>query len=315
MKSPKVLVLMSTYNGERFLQEQLDSILSQQGVEVSLLVRDDGSSDNTCKILSDYASQYPNIVWKSCENVGFVRSFSSLVRMAATSDIDVDYYAFADQDDIWMSNKLAIACSVLASKDNSKPNLFTSNSMQIDAEGRELELFHKGPEPKFRKGNVLVFGTEQGCSMVFNKKAIELYSADEPNLTWHDRWMYHICYFLGSVTYDHQPLFYYRRHEKNALANHKAGSLEGEPSKIVRVYRILFVEPPVTNHVEMAREFYDHFASRLNKDDKKLFRRFIVCRKSIVSKIYMLFSRYFIYPYYDANEGRLQKWLILAGRL
>ena len=315
MKGPKVLVLMSTYNGERFLEEQLDSILSQEDVNVSLLVRDDGSKDNTCQILSDYALKHQNIELKLCENVGFVKSFSELVKMAVTLDIDADYYAFADQDDIWMPQKLAMACSVLATKDNSKPNLFTSNSMQIDAEGRELELFHKGPEPKFRKGNVLVFGTEQGCSMVFNRKAVEIYSEHEPSLTWHDRWLYHICYFLGSVTYDHQPLFYYRRHEKNALANHKAGSLEGEPSKIVRVYRILFVEPPVTNHVEMAQEFYDHFASRLKKDDQKLFRRFIVCRKSLASKIYMLFSRHFIYPYYDANEGRLLKWLILAGRL
>ena len=306
---------MSTYNGERFLEEQIDSILSQEDVNVSLLVRDDGSKDNTCQILSDYALKHQNIELKLCENVGFVKSFSELVKMAVTLDIDADYYAFADQDDIWMPQKLAMACSVLATKDNSKPNLFTSNSMQIDAEGRELELFHKGPEPKFRKGNVLVFGTEQGCSMVFNRKAVEIYSEHEPSLTWHDRWLYHICYFLGSVTYDHQPLFYYRRHEKNALANHKAGSLEGEPSKIVRVYRILFVEPPVTNHVEMAQEFYDHFASRLKKDDQKLFRRFIVCRKSLASKIYMLFSRHFIYPYYDANEGRLLKWLILAGRL
>lgn len=315
MKGPKVLVLMSTYNGERFLEEQLDSILSQEDVNVSLLVRDDGSKDNTCQILSDYALKHQNIELKLCENVGFVKSFSELVKMAVTLDIDADYYAFADQDDIWMPKKLAMACSVLAMKDNSKPNLFTSNSMQIDAEGRELELFHKGPEPKFRKGNVLVFGTEQGCSMVFNRKAVEIYSEHEPSLTWHDRWLYHICYFLGSVTYDHQPLFYYRRHEKNALANHKAGSLEGEPSKIVRVYRILFVEPPVTNHVEMAQEFYDHFASRLKKDDQKLFRRFIVCRRSLASKIYMLFSRHFIYPYYDANEGRLLKWLVLAGRL
>ena len=306
---------MSTYNGERFLEEQLDSILSQEDVNVSLLVRDDGSKDNTCQILSDYALKHQNIELKLCENVGFVKSFSELVKMAVTLDIDADYYAFADQDDIWMPQKLAMACSVLAMKDNSKPNLFTSNSMQIDAEGRELELFHKGPEPKFRKGNVLVFGTEQGCSMVFNRKAVEIYSEHEPSLTWHDRWLYHICYFLGSVTYDHQPLFYYRRHEKNALANHKAGSLEGEPSKIVRVYRILFVEPPVTNHVEMAQEFYDHFASRLKKDDQKLFRRFIVCRRSLASKIYMLFSRHFIYPYYDANEGRLLKWLVLAGRL
>ena len=306
---------MSTYNGERFLEEQLDSILCQEDVNVSLLVRDDGSKDNTCQILSDYALKHQNIELKLCENVGFVKSFSELVKMAVTLDIDADYYAFADQDDIWMPQKLAMACSVLATKDNSKPNLFTSNSMQIDAEGRELELFHKGPEPKFRKGNVLVFGTEQGCSMVFNRKAVEIYSEHEPSLTWHDRWLYHICYFLGSVTYDHQPLFYYRRHEKNALANHKAGSLEGEPSKIVRVYRILFVEPPVTNHVEMAQEFYDHFASRLKKDDQKLFRRFIVCRRSLASKIYMLFSRHFIYPYYDANEGRLLKWLVLAGRL
>ena len=306
---------MSTYNGERFLEEQLDSILCQEDVNVSLLVRDDGSKDNTCQILSDYALKHQNIELKLCENVGFVKSFSELVKMAVTLDIDADYYAFADQDDIWMPPKLAMACSVLATKDNSKPNLFTSNSMQIDAEGRELELFHKGPEPKFRKGNVLVFGTEQGCSMVFNRKAVEIYSEHEPSLTWHDRWLYHICYFLGSVTYDHQPLFYYRRHEKNALANHKAGSLEGEPSKIVRVYRILFVEPPVTNHVEMAQEFYDHFASRLKKDDQKLFRRFIVCRRSLASKIYMLFSRHFIYPYYDANEGRLLKWLVLAGRL
>ena len=340
MKNPIVLVLMSTYNGERFLKEQIDSILSQEGVDVRLLVRDDGSTDRTWEILEVYASGYRNIVITRGENVGFVKSFSALVRMAldytnmeeaAQSTIEEAvqttptppnlggeremFYAFADQDDIWMPKKLMTACSVLSSKDPSKPNLFTSNSMQVDAEGKELELFHKGPEPKFRKGNVLVFGTEQGCSMVFNRRAIELYSECEPQLTWHDRWLYHICYFLGSVTYDHRPLFYYRRHENNALANHHAGSLEGEPSKIVRVYRILFVEPPVTNHVEMAKEFYDHFAPRLNTADRQLFRRFIVCRKSIASKIYMLFSRLFIYPYYDVNEGRLLKWLIMAGRL
>lgn len=315
MKNPKVLVLMSTYNGERFLQEQLDSILKQENVDVSLLVRDDGSKDNTCKILSDYASKYQNIEWKDGENVGFVRSFSALVKMASTYDSDADFFAFADQDDIWIPNKLATACEVLATKDDSRPNLFTSNSMQVDAEGRELEPFHKGPEPKFRRGNVLVFGTEQGCSMVFNKKAVEIYSEHEPSLTWHDRWMYHICYFMGSVTYDHRILFYYRRHENNALANHKAGSLEGESNKIVRVYRILFTEPPVTNHVEMAQEFYNHFASRLKKEDQKLFQRFIVCRKNWGSKIYMLFSRHFVYPYYDVNEGRLLKWLILAGRI
>ena len=96
MKNPVVLVLMSTYNGELFLKEQIDSILSQEGVDVRLLVRDDGSKDNTCSILSDYASAHQNIEWKACENVGFVKSFSALVKMAMTSEIPADYYAFAD---------------------------------------------------------------------------------------------------------------------------------------------------------------------------------------------------------------------------
>ena len=315
MKQPLVMVLMSTYNGERFLREQLNSIINQKNVVVYLLIRDDGSTDETCRILSEYASKYQNIEWEHAENVGFVKSFSSLVKKAVNTTVSVDFYAFADQDDIWMSQKLITACTALAPKDASKPQLFTSNSMQIDAKGHQLDLFHKGPEPKFRKGNVLVFGTEQGCSMVFNRKALEIYSEHVPSLTWHDRWLYHICYFMGSVTYDHQPLFYYRRHENNALANHMARSLEGETRRIVRVFRILCVEPPVTKHVEMAQEFYDCFSSLLSKDDRMLFKRFVKCRKSILSKVYMLFSRHFIYPYYDVNEGRLLKWLIIAGRL
>lgn len=315
MRQPHVMILMSTYNGERFLCEQLDSILHQIYVEVYILIRDDGSTDGTCRILSEYASRYQNIEWKSAANVGFVKSFTSLVNMALSSSVSADFYAFADQDDIWMPQKLITACTALTPKDASKPHLFTSNSMQIDATGHQLDLFHKGPEPKFRKGNVLVFGTEQGCSMVFNRKALEIYSAHVPSLTWHDRWLYHICYFMGSVTYDHQPLFYYRRHENNALANYVAGSLNEESSKIVRVFRILCVEPPITKHVEMAQEFYDCFSSQLSKEDRILFKRFVKCRKSVFSKIYMLFSRHFIYPYYDVNEGRLLKWLIIAGRL
>jgi len=313
--SPQVLVLMSTYNGERFLREQLDSIFSQKNVRVSLMVRDDGSKDHTCDILAEYGSKHPEMEWERGENVGFVGSFTALVKKAYESALRPSFYAFADQDDIWMSHKLIKACETLSTKDDSRPNLFTSNSMQIDAKGNELVPFHQGPVPKFRKGNVLVFGTEQGCSMVFNRKAIEIYASHAPSVTWHDRWLYHICYFLGSVTYCHDSLFFYRRHEHNALANHKAGSLEGEPSKIVRVYRILFKEPPVTNHVEMAQEFYTQFSSQLSKEDRTLFKRFVACRKNIFSKIYILFSKHFIYPYYDKNEGRLLKWLILAGRL
>lgn len=313
---PSVLVLMSTYRGERFLREQLDSILSQEDVDVTLLVRDDGSKDSTGAILSEYAAKDSRVSWMAAANVGFVKSFSELMWMGWDYNPRPDFYAFADQDDIWFPKKLITACRALSAADVSKPCLFTSNSMQVDAEGHELELFHPGPSPKYRKGNVLVFGTEQGCSMVFNRKAVEIYVNNEPQLNWHDRWLYHICYFLGETVYSHEPLFYYRRHEHNALANsHAAGGLAGEKRKIVRVFRILFTEPPMTNHVEMAHEFYERFGSLLNNEDQRIFRRFIVCRTNLLSKIYMIFSHHFIYPFSDPNERRLLKWLILAGRL
>jgi glycosyltransferase involved in cell wall biosynthesis len=168
VKNPKVLVLMSTYNGERFLREQLDSILSQQDVEISLLVRDDGSKDNTCQILSDYASKHQNVIWKSFENVGFVKSFSALIRMANTSDIDADFYAFADQDDIWMSNKLATACTVLATKDNSKPTSSLQTPCRLMQMDVSWNLFTKGPSLSSGRVTYSFLGLSRGvvwCSI------------------------------------------------------------------------------------------------------------------------------------------------------
>lgn len=315
MKTPLVLVLMSTYNGERFLCEQLDSVLTQSGVDVRLLIRDDGSTDNTLRILRQYAERYPDVELHEAKNVGFIKSFSALIQMAVDYPTTPDFYAFCDQDDVWMPEKLGIACDRLSKMDASKPCLFTSNSMEVDSDGNEMELFHKGHRPDYRKGNVLVYGTEQGCSMVFNRKAVEIYAGCPPEITWHDRWLYHICYFLGETSYEHKPLFYYRIHKNNALANNKANSLVNEKRRIVRIFRLLFTEPPMTKHVEMAREFYEHFGDQLSADEQCLFKRYIVCRRNIISKIYLLCSSQFSYPFSDANERRFLKWQIIAGRL
>lgn len=90
-KMKSVLVLMSTYNGEKYLAEQIDSILQQQDVKVYLLARDDGSHDSTFKILEKYSLQHDNIKCVKGENVGFIQSFSKLVCMAANTD-DFDCY-------------------------------------------------------------------------------------------------------------------------------------------------------------------------------------------------------------------------------
>ena len=97
----KIQVLMSTYNGEKYLKEQIESILNQEKVEVNILIRDDGSCDKTLKIIKEL-SKNPKISYYEGKNIGPAKSFMDLVNKSGDK---FNYYAFADQDDIWMPNK------------------------------------------------------------------------------------------------------------------------------------------------------------------------------------------------------------------
>lgn len=102
MNTKSVQVVMSTYNGEKYLKEQIDSILSQEGVDVRLYIRDDGSSDRTTDILASY-QEHKNVKIEKGNNLGFAKSF-----LTALDECDeADYYAFSDQDDVWEKDKLS----------------------------------------------------------------------------------------------------------------------------------------------------------------------------------------------------------------
>ena len=105
----KVCVLMSTYNGEKYLKEQIESILNQENIEVDILIRDDGSTDNTLNILENYTQKYKNIRYYTGENLRSAKSFMNLLFTVK----EYDYYAFSDQDDVWKKNKLYTAVSKL----------------------------------------------------------------------------------------------------------------------------------------------------------------------------------------------------------
>ena len=268
----RVLVLMSTYNGELYLREQLDSILGQKGVEVDLLVRDDGSTDKTFDILKEYAAEHGNMVITRGENVGFVRSFSILAEMAVEkkgSEGGYDYYAFSDQDDIWMPNKLKTACWRLSKRGGEEevPMLFSSNSLFVDDSMRVLGMFHK-ETPHYTKQNVMIYPTEQGCSMVFNRRALELYDEHPPKDAWHDRWMCLICNFLGKTVYCQSPLFYYRIHGGNMI-----GRKQKLWDRIVDDVKFFLTSDAKIS--QMAEEFYGAYENRLTDEDREEMRDFL----------------------------------------
>nr|WP_303104047.1 glycosyltransferase [Megamonas funiformis] len=155
---------MSTYNGENYLEEQIESLRKQKDVDIKILVRDDGSKDNTVKILEKYKKEGILDFYKG-NNVGYAKSFLHLL----TNNIEADYYAFCDQDDVWLPDKLIKAIEKI--NENEKPSLYASALKRVDENLKFLGI-------QSFKNLKLTLGAEftrhrlAGCTFVFNKRWI-----------------------------------------------------------------------------------------------------------------------------------------------
>ena len=170
----RVLVLMATYNGQEHLAEQLDSILSQEGVEVFVRVSDDCSTDNTFRILETYASEHDNIeIIYNSTHQGKTRTIMQLVYDAPVESYD--YIALANQDDIWLSGKLAAGTDHI-SANTSRPELYYAGSVCIDARGRVIGDEFDGYEvcASHPGSLLLVRNWALGCTMLMNGALVKL---------------------------------------------------------------------------------------------------------------------------------------------
>lgn len=288
----KVLVMLSAYNGEKYIEEQIYSIFNQQSVDVTILVRDDGSKDATLEVLDLLKKKYGKIDIIKGVNKGFTGSFTELVTVAYSNYGSFQYYSFADQDDVWFDNKLITACNTLCKYPSDKPCLFSCNSMITDSKLQPIELFWK-KQPEITRGNIIEYGLSQGCSMTFNYEALKLYAENPPQLNWHDRWMTLICNYLGHYEYCQEPLFYYRYHGGNALM------IDGntEPDNLIKhIYSRLyyyFVFGPISHHYEMANEFISVFGEFLDDEDLELFKIYTTYRKNVLNRFKIMFGKVF----------------------
>lgn len=212
----KILVLMSTYNGEKYLDEQIKSIMEQEKVDVHLLVRDDGSKDSTREIVNRYIQTYPGkIELEAGTNLGFAKSFMTLVYMGYERK-EYNYFAFSDQDDIWLKDKLSAAVSHLQTLDETKPGLYFADALAVDENMNEL-MHCCGENPLITKETSLVRYFMLGCTMAFNRATAEVLYIHRPEskILMHDLWLNQTCVFLGNVVYDKQYHILYRQHSNN----------------------------------------------------------------------------------------------------
>lgn len=219
MKS--VLVLMSTYNGSLFVEKQIESIFNQKDVNVSILVRDDGSSDQTVEILTKCKAVYNNIEIISSYNVGVKHSFLILMKEAQKFH-QYDYFAFSDQDDLWLPDKLSRALSMMELTNSS---FYYSSCKVVNENLITIEENHVLPEmPSI--GKAMVCNSILGCTVVFNRSLLKIANCCMPDINkimMHDSWLYKIALATGfKVIYDKTPHILYRQHRNNTVGARKS---------------------------------------------------------------------------------------------
>lgn len=211
----KVQVLMSTYNGEMFIREQIDSILNQDYSNIELLIRDDGSSDKTIHIINEYATKYNNIKYFLGKNIGPCQSFFELLLNADTNS---DYFAFADQDDYWMPNKISKAIEKLEKVKIHQNLMYASRAIIVNEKLDILESNNRKVSINPGFGNALVENVCIGCSIVFNNQLLSLIIDRIPQKAFmHDWWLYLVSSCFGEIIYDNESYLLYRQHNHNAI--------------------------------------------------------------------------------------------------
>lgn len=286
---PKVIVLLSSYNGAKYIEEQIKSILEQKYVNVELIIRDDGSNDGTVELLMQYA-KLRNITVLTESNVGFVNSFLKLMEFAP----DSDYYALADQDDIWYPDKLHRAVTLINSINQNIPILYGANQNYVDKDGNFIGLHFTKDMNKFTSIMNLVYGNYIcGCTMVFNKLLLEklLQQTKSKEIAYHrvhDTWMILIAKIYGSFIYDEVPVMDFRRHENNASQGANGINLKGVKLYTTRISNFFKGKPPKSRASYTAKILLDSFSNILPAKIKEELTLLIQYKHKINIKVKML---------------------------
>ncbi len=272
--SKKVAILLCTYNGERFLREQLDSFASQTYRNWSIHVSDDGSTDSTLEILEEYKSQLGEgkLFISHGPRQGFAKNFLSLIK---NREIIADYFAFSDQDDVWLDDKLSRSIAKIPRVPLNKPHLYCSRTRLVNS---DLALLGFSPSFKMRPcfENSLVQSLAGANTMLINNATRDLMCrvADDAPVVAHDWLVYQLVTGCGGdVVFDQIPTLLYRQHEANLI-----GANATFRNQVIRILKMLtgrFSEWSTLNLIVL-----DSVRMELTENNRLILERFEAARKS-----------------------------------
>lgn len=274
----RVNVLLPTYNGARYLREQLQSIEIQTLPVARITFRDDGSTDGSDALVREWAAGRPNVRWLQGPRLGAANSFFTLLDSCGD---ECDYFAFADQDDVWFPDKIERAVFCLGCRGTEEPAMYCSRAEYVDESLGHIGYSRIPKKVDFM--NALVENIVIGCTVVLNRSARNLLRRRLPQKAlMHDWWCYLVLSGLGEIVFDERPGIKYRQHAGNVVG--------GTSSRIELVRRGIarFVKssPGAKPLSDQAIEFRECFADSLTQQKRRAIDRFLTVRENLWARLY-----------------------------
>ena len=283
-EKPVVQVLMSTYNGEKYLKRQIESIIKQECVICNVIIRDDGSTDETKNVLEECANLYPGkIEYYLCENIGYKKSFLKLLEYAQ----EADYYAFADQDDVWNKDKVILAIEKLENI-NEKVKLYVSNVRVTNEKMEEIGFSNLQNMPN-RLEALFTRTRFAGCTFVYSQELLRLclpytrLEYKEREMPDHDFLLAAIAYSVGEVYIDFESHLNHVRH-KTSVTSGGNGIIKRIK---IELYNI-FIRRNVRLH--MAQLIVTNNDISIKEKEEKFLREVLNYKNNLFCKLQLIFN-------------------------
>ena len=295
-------ILMATYNGEAFVEEQVRSIINQTYTDWRLLVHDDGSTDSTIAILHRLSKEDQRIVLveDGVQHLGVARNFIHLADCSTA-----DFAMFCDQDDIWLPNKVADMLTEISRYNQDVPQVVYSNAYLWNPQQGIISDKNTLTFPTTLRQTLFLNTGIQGAAAIFNQRMCKLLRQPLEEYAMHDHVLLLLGITLGEVHYLHQSLMYYRQHESNVTGN-APGSIA---KKIALMWENRAVPLVSQVHLEGLRAFFNHFKQQLTSDDQHIIHVFLEMPKyNYIQRVYCICKNHF--QLFDSTILLLIKMLI-----
>lgn len=272
MQKAHVHIVMATYNGEKYIREQLDSLLSQTYQNISVEICDDGSTDMTLAIAKEYCAEDSRVsLVENEKNQGYVRNFLHGIKRS-----EADYVMLCDQDDIWNADKVAITLSAMQGAEQEMPGvpiLVYTDAMNYDSRTKkDIGRFHKASHLQVKKVDTPHLFMENkciGCTIMLNRSLVMCVEDMPEEIRVHDWWLALIAAHFGQIVYVDKATLRYRQHDDNMIGGDSYHSYVQE-----RASRLQEQRQVLHKTYEQAAAFLRCYRDKMNDEQIRVAEKF-----------------------------------------